>query len=141
MALPEQKTMDKKTHRIISLFFVILLLLTGLYADTIPKEPLSVYDLTENTATSLAPLRSAINDATICPKELPNLHDIEPQSRARFQERYKEIYEFLYLQRFGFHSLSQGKSCICHAAAFLFYPTQKEFITEYMYHSDGKKRI
>lgn len=133
--------MTKRTHRILSLFIAIFLLLTGMYANTITAEALSIYDLAAKTTAILSPIYSDINDAAICTAELPTVHNMEPQSRERYQDHYREIHELLYLQYSGPGSLSQGKSCIYHAATSLYGQTQNELVTKYMHQSDGKKRL
>lgn len=133
--------MSKRTHRMICLFYIALLLLTGIYMDTIPEEALSVCSQTGKTTAILAPLHSDINCATICPKEFPNILDMKLQSRGKFQEQHREVNECLYLSCFGSGSLFHGKSYRYHAAASLFFHSQNDLVTEYMHQSDGKKRV
>ncbi|RKI84311.1 hypothetical protein D7V83_05530 [bacterium 0.1xD8-71] len=133
--------MDKRTHRIISLFLIISLLFAGLYMDAIPAEDFFVYDLTGTTAASLAPVHTDINTTAICTTASSAVPGIDLQTRARYQQRYREVSEFLYLLYSGSGSISQGKSYIHHTATYLFHRTQNELITEYVYQSDGKKRI
>ena len=133
--------MDKRTHKIISLFLAILLFLAGIYVDTSTPDALLGYDSTTEAAISPAPCHSDMNDAAIHTTELPNVHNIELQSRGRYQEQYREVIEFLYSQCSGFSFLSRRKSYIQHVATYLFCQTQNELVIEYMHQSDGKKRI
>ncbi|MDE7324570.1 MAG: hypothetical protein K2N73_17990 [Lachnospiraceae bacterium] len=133
--------MNKRTHRIIGLFFAILLFLSGMYMDTITAESLFVYDFTGEVAASLISCHSDMNSAAICTTGLLNAHSIELQSLERYPERYQKSNAFLSLQRPGFGALSQGKSYIHHAVSHLFCRTQNELVTDYMHQSDGKKRI
>lgn len=136
--------MDKWTHqinRIISIALVISLLFAGMYVDTIPAEELFVCDITGKAAASLAPVPSDINNDAICTTELPAVQNADLQTRTNYQQQYRETNAFLYLQCFGSWSVSQGNSCTHHITTCLFYRTQTELLTEYMYQSDGKKRI
>lgn len=133
--------MDKKIHRLISIILTISLFFAGMYVDTVLAEDFFVYDLTGNTTASLAPLHSDINHDAICTTESPAVHNTASQSRAKYQQRYKEVIEFLYLQCSGFGSAAPENSYIHHTATYLFYRTQNELITEYVYQSDGKKRL
>ena len=136
--------MDKWTqqiNRIISIALVISLLFAGMYVDIVPAEDLFVYDMTGKAAASLAPAQSDTNNDAICTAELPAVQNADLQSRTSYQQQYRETNEFLYLQCFGSRSLSHGNSCIHHITTYLFYRTQAELLTEYMYQSDGKKRI
>lgn len=133
--------MDKRTHRIISFVLAILLFFAGTYADAAAADALFEYDLTEKTTPGLAPYHSDINNAAICTTESSNVHNIELQSRGRYQQRYRQVNEFFYLHNSVSGSLSQGKSYIYHAAQYAFCQAQNELLTEYMHQSDGKKRI
>ena len=136
--------MDKWTqqiNRIISIALVISLLFAGMYVDIVPAEDLFVYDMTGKAAASLAPAQSDTNNDAICTADLPAVQNPDLQSRTSYQQQYRETNEFLYLQCFGSRSLSHGNSCIHHITTYLFYRTQTELLTEYMYQSDGKKRI
>ncbi len=134
--------MDKRTHRIISLLFAILLFLSGMYADAVTAEALFVYDLTGEVAAGLAPRHSDINDATICSTmELLNVCSMEQQSPGRYQVRAREVNALLYLQCSGFGFLSQGKSRMHRVAAHLCCRRQNELVMDYLHQSDGKKRI
>ena len=134
--------MNKRTHRIISLFFAILLFLSGMHADTVATEALFVYNLTGKMATGLAPCHSDINDATICSEmDLLNMCSVEQQSPGRYQERAREVNDFLYLQCSGFGFLSQGKSCMHRVMVHLSCRRQNELVIDYLHQSDGKKRI
>lgn len=135
------KRMDKKIHRIISILLAISLFFAGMYVDAVPAEDFFAYDLTGKMTASLAPLHSDINHDTICTTESPAVHNTAAQSRTKYQQRYREVVEFLYLHCSGLGAIAQEKSCIHHAATYLFYRTQNELITEYVYQSDGKKRI
>ncbi len=133
--------MDKKIHRIISILLAITLLFAGMYVDAAPAEDFFVYDLTGKMTASLAPLRSDINHDAICTTELPAVQNTAAQSRTRYQHRYREIVASLCLHCSSLSAIAQEKSCIHYAATYLFYRTQNELITEYVYQSDGKKRI
>ncbi len=136
--------MDKWTqqiNRIISIALVISLLFAGMYVDIVPAEDLFVYDMTGKAAASLAPVPSDINNDAICTTELPAVQNADLQTRTNYQQQYRETNAFLYLQCFGSWSVSQGNSCTHHITTCLFYRTQTELLTEYMYQSDGKKRI
>ncbi len=134
--------MDKRTHRIISLFFAILMFLSGMYAEAVTAEALFVYDLTGKMAAGLAPCHSDINDAAICSiMELLNVCSVEQQSPGRYQVRAREVNDLLYLQCAGFGFLSQGKSCMQRVAAHLCCRRQNELVTDYLHQADGKKRI
>lgn len=137
----EHKIMDKKTHRIISLFLTILLLFSGAYVDAVSAEALFACDFAGNTAANLTSCQSDINDAAICTTESLNIHNMELQSRGRYQQQYREINEFLSLQNSVFGSLSRRKSYLHHSTKYSFCQTQNELLTEYMHQSDGKKRI
>lgn len=133
--------MDKKIQRILSIFIAISLLFAGMYADTVLAEDFFAYDLTGKMTASLAPLHSDINHDAICTTESPAVHNTASQSRVKYQQRYREVIEFLYFQCPRLGSRALEKSCIHHTATYLFYRTQNELITEYVYQSDGKKRI
>lgn len=133
--------MDKRAHRIISFFLTILLLFAGAYADAVSADALFECDLSGKTAASLTSCRSDINDAAICKTESSNIHNVELQSRGRYQQQYREVNEFLSLQNSIFGSTSRKKSYIHHAAKYSFCQTQNERLTKYMHQSDGKKRI
>lgn len=132
---------DRRTHRIIGLLLALLLLLTGMHTNAVTAEALSVYDLTGKTTANLSSFHSDINDTAIGTTELPFVHNMEPQSWEKYQDHYREVNEFLYLQCSGFGSFSQGKSRIYHAATSLFCQAENEVVTTYMHRSDGKKRI
>ncbi len=132
--------MEKQIHRIIGIFLAISLLFAGMYMKAIPTEDLFAYDLTGKMSASLAPVHSDINHDAICTTDLPAVSNSDLQSRTKYQQRYREVIAFLYLQCSGFGSISQRKSCI-HHTTYSFYQTQNELITEYVYQSDGKKRI
>lgn len=137
----EHKTMNKRTHKIISLFLTILLLFAGTYADAVSADALFKCNLIGETDATLAPCHSTINDATICKTESSNIDNIELQSQGRYRQQYREVNEFLSLQNSVFGSISRRKSYIHHAAKYSFCQTQNELLTEYMHQSDGKKRI
>lgn len=109
--------------------------------NAVPAEDFFAYDLTGKTGASLAPLHSDINQDAICTTELPSVHNTASQSRTKYQQRYQEVFEFLYFQCAGLGSMALEKSRIHHTATYLFYRTQNELITESVYQSDGKKRI
>lgn len=132
---------DRKIRRIISIFLIITLFFAGMYTNAFPTEDLFAYDLTGNTSESLAPVFSDIYHDAIGTTELPAIHSIELQARAGYQQQYREVSEFLSLSCSGIHSISRGKSHQNHTATYLFYQAQNELITEYVYQSDGKKRL
>lgn len=133
--------MDKKIHRIISIFLAISLFFAGMYVDTVPAEDFFAYDLTGKMTASLAPLHSDFNRDAICTTESPAVHNTASQSRTKYQQRYREVVEFLYLSCSGFGFVTPENSRIHHTTTYLFYRAQNELITEYVYQSDGKKRI
>jgi YbbR domain-containing protein len=133
--------MDKRTHRIISILLAISLFFAGMYINTLLTKDLFAYDLTGTMTASLSPIHLDINDDAICTTALPAINNIDLQSQTRYQQRYREINEFLYLLCPDFSAISQGKSYVHHITTYLFYQTQNELVTEYVYQSDGKKRI
>lgn len=133
--------MDKRTHRIISIFLAILLLFAGAYADAAPTDALFEYDLTGKTTACLAPCHSELNDDAIGTTESSNTPAIEMHSRESHQQQYREVSEFLSLQNSVFGSTSRRKSYIHHAAKYSFCLTQNELLAAYIHQSDGKKRI
>ncbi len=132
--------MDNRAHRIIGILLAISLLFAGMYVDT-PAEDLFAYGLAGHMTASIAPVPSDIDNDAICPTDLPVIHNIDLQAREKYQQRYRETNESLYLLYAGSGFISQGKSFIHHTSTYLFYRTQTELITEYVYRSDGKKRI
>ncbi len=132
---------DRKIRRIISIFLIITLFFAGMYTNAFPAEDYFAYDLTGNTSESLAPVLSDTYNDAIGTTELPAIHSIELQARAGYQQQYREVSEFLSLSCSGIHSISRGKSHQNHTATYLFYQAQNELITEYVYQSDGKKRL
>lgn len=133
--------MNKRTHRIISIFLAILLLFAGAYADAAPADALFTYDLTGKMAVCLAPCHSDLNDDAIGTTESSNAPNIEMQSRGSYRQQYREVSEFLSLQNSVFGSTSRRKSYIHYAAEYSFCPTQNELLAAYIHQSDGKKRI
>lgn len=135
--------MDKKTHRIISLLLAISLFFAGLYMDTVLTEDLFAYGLTGNMAASLTPVPLDVDHNAICTTELPALHHVYLQSQAKDPQCYGENTASPALSCSAFRSMWQGKSYLHDTAAYPFYRyrMQKELITEYVYRSDGKKRI
>lgn len=133
--------MNKKTHRIISLFLAILLLFAGAYADAAPADALFEYALTGKTAACLTPCHSNLNDDAIGATESSNAPTIEMQSRESHQQQYREVSVFLSLQNSVFGSTSRKKSFIHHAAKYSFCLTQNELLAAFIHQSDGKKRI
>lgn len=133
--------MNKRTHRIISIFLAILLLFSGAYADAVPADALFAYDLTGKTVACLAPCHSNFNDDAIGATESSNAPNIEMQSRGSYQQQYREVSEFLSLQNSAFSFTSRRKSYIHHAAKYAFCQTRNELLAAYIHQSDGKKRI
>ena len=129
--------MNKKTHRIISIFLIISLLFAEMYITALPAEDSFARDLSAHSAS----IQSDINQDAICTTESPAVHSMDLQSLASYQQRYREVHEFLSLPYAGFGSVLRGKSHIYHTTTYLFYRTQNERITEYVYQSDGKKRL
>ncbi|MDE6911235.1 MAG: hypothetical protein K2P44_12300 [Lachnospiraceae bacterium] len=128
--------MRKNTQRRIGLFLAMLLFLSGMYVDTVMTEAFFVYD----TTGKIVSCHSDINDATICTSELISVCSAERLSHGGYQERVREMNDFLYMQCSGFGSLFRRKSCILHAARLLC-RKQNELVTDYIHQSDGKKRI
>ena len=128
--------MNKKTHRIISIFLIISLLFAEMYITALPAEDSFARDL-----SNFVSIQSDINQDAICTTESPAVHSMDLQSLASYQQRYREVHEFLSLPYAGFGSVLRGKSHIYHTTTYLFYRTQNERITEYVYQSDGKKRL
>lgn len=133
--------MNKRTHRIISIFLAILLLFAGAYADAAPADALFECDLAGKTAACLAPCHSDLHGDAIGTPESSNAPALEMQSREIHQQQYREVSEFLSLQNSVFGSTSRRKSYIHHAAKYSFCLTQNELLAAYIHKSDGKKRI
>lgn len=133
--------MNNRAQRIIGILLAISLFFAGLYANTVPAEDLFAHGLTGHITESLVPVPSDPDTDAICPTELPAVQNTDLQAREKYQQRYREINESLYLLYAESGFISQGKPCIHHTSTYLFYRTQTELITEYVYLSDGKKRI
>lgn len=133
--------MNKKTHKIIGIFLIISLLFAEMYITALPAEDSFARDLSGQMAANFVSIQSDINQDAICTTESPAVHSMDLQSLASYQQRYREVHEFLSLPYAGFGSVLRGKSHIYHTTTYLFYRTQNERITEYVYQSDGKKRL
>ena len=132
---------DKGKRRLISIFIILSLFFAGMYVIADPAEDFFASGLTENISESLAPVHSDTYSNVVGTTELPAIHSISLQARSGYQQQYREVHEFLPLPCFGINSVLQGKFHRNHTATYLFCQTQNELITEYVYQSDGKKRL
>ena len=87
--------MNKKTHRIISIFLIISMLFAGMYLTALPAEDSFARDLSGQTAANLVPIQTDINHDAICTTESLAVHSMDLQSRASYQQRYREVHDFL----------------------------------------------
>lgn len=132
---------DKKIRRLIGIFIILSLFFAGMYAIADSAKDLSAFDLAGNPSENLAPVHSDTYSNVVGTTELPAIHSISLQARSGYQQQYREVHEFLPLPCFGINSVLQGKFHRNHTATYLFCQTQNDLITEYVYQSDGKKRL